>query len=40
MSGDVGMLEAARALTPTIAKFADRVEAERRLPAPLAAALH
>jgi alkylation response protein AidB-like acyl-CoA dehydrogenase len=34
------MLETARALAPTIAKYADRVEAERRLPAPLADALH
>ena len=40
MSPDAGMLETARALAPTIAKFADRVEAERRLPAPLADALH
>jgi alkylation response protein AidB-like acyl-CoA dehydrogenase len=40
MSPDGGMLETARALAPTIAKFADRVEAERRLPKPLADALH
>ena len=33
-------LERARALTPTIAAFADRAEAERRLPAPLVDALH
>ena len=39
MSSDE-ILETARALAPTIAKYADRVEAERRLPAPLADALH
>jgi alkylation response protein AidB-like acyl-CoA dehydrogenase len=40
MSHDHGMLETARALAPTIASFADRVEAERRLPAPLSDLLH
>lgn len=40
MSPGPGMLETARALAPTIAQFADRVEAERRLPTPLADALH
>ena len=40
MSHDAAMLETARALQPTIAKYADRVEAERRLPAPLSDALH
>jgi alkylation response protein AidB-like acyl-CoA dehydrogenase len=40
MTSGAGMLEAARALAPTIAKYADRVEAERRLPALLADALH
>ncbi len=40
MSPESGMLETARALAPTIATFADRVEAERRLPKPLADALH
>ena len=34
------ILERARALRPTIAAFADRVEAERRLPRPLSDALH
>jgi alkylation response protein AidB-like acyl-CoA dehydrogenase len=34
------VLERARALAPTIAAFADRAEAERRLPPPLAEALH
>jgi indole-3-acetate monooxygenase len=33
-------LERARTLAPTIAGLADRIEAERRLPAPLADALH
>ena len=40
MSGATDYLERARALAPTIAAFADRTEAERRLPAPLADALH
>jgi alkylation response protein AidB-like acyl-CoA dehydrogenase len=40
MSPDTSMLETARALAPTIASYADRVESERRLPAPLADALH
>ena len=40
MSREDGMLETARALAPTIATFGDRVEAERRLPKPLADALH
>jgi alkylation response protein AidB-like acyl-CoA dehydrogenase len=40
MTSDAPMLETARALAPTIAKYTDRVEAERRLPAPLADALH
>jgi alkylation response protein AidB-like acyl-CoA dehydrogenase len=40
MSHGNDVLERARALAPTIATFADRVEAERRLPAPLADALH
>ncbi len=33
-------VERARALAPTIAKFADQAEAERRLPPPLSDALH
>src|SRR5205085_569859 len=40
MSGAADYLERARTLGPTIASFADRTEAERRLPAPLADALH
>src|SRR5437762_12018524 len=40
MSGTVDYVERARALGPTIGSFADRIEAERRLPAPLADALH
>jgi len=40
MSGATDYVERARALAPTIASFADRIEAERRLPAPLADALH
>jgi alkylation response protein AidB-like acyl-CoA dehydrogenase len=40
MSHGSDMLDTARALAPTIAAFADRVEAERRLPAPLSDALH
>jgi len=34
------VLERARALRPTIAAYADRIEAERRLPSPLSEALH
>ena len=34
------VLERARALRPTIAAYADRIEAERRLPPPLSDALH
>src|SRR5256885_11464588 len=40
MSGATDYVERARALAPTIAAHADRAEAERRLPAPLADALH
>ena len=40
MSGATDYVERARALAPIIASFADRIEAERRLPAPLADALH
>lgn len=40
MSHGHDMLETARKLVPTIASFADRVEAERRLPAPLSDLLH
>lgn len=40
MSDDPDVLERARALAPTIAASADRVEAERRLPVSLSDALH
>jgi alkylation response protein AidB-like acyl-CoA dehydrogenase len=40
MTAGSDVLERARALRPTIAALADRIEAERRLPAPLADALH
>lgn len=40
MSHGTDVLDRVRALAPTIAAFADRVEAERRLPATLSDALH
>jgi alkylation response protein AidB-like acyl-CoA dehydrogenase len=40
MSQDHEVLERARALLPTIAAYADQIDAERRLPKPLSDALH